>query len=219
MASSGLPSPATAATAAGQQGSFDASLAFQRSDSTSSATSPVASAPKIRRRNRVIASCLECRRRKLKCDKQAPCTNCSKFRRDCLYLAPALDSVSQKKLVEIKEKMGSLEKTLERDVARRASAEKAPSRQGSLRATAEDPESDEDDLPVPEDEKDLEPTPLAALDQVYDDDADDEIMDLGVQLGKMRVAERIGGFVRPKMVEEVRNTQLKAVWSVTEPYS
>src|SRR5271154_1200813 len=76
--------------------------------------------PKIRRRNRMIASCLECRRRKLKCDKLHPCTNCSKYARDCMFLAPALDSVSQMKLTEIKEKMGSLERVLEHDVARKA---------------------------------------------------------------------------------------------------
>ncbi|PNS21881.1 hypothetical protein CAC42_479 [Sphaceloma murrayae] len=151
-------------------------------------------APRIRRRNRVIASCLECRRRKLKCDKQAPCTNCAKFRRDCLYLAPALDSVSQQKLAEIKEKMGTLEQTLERDVARKDKIN-----------TKIEIESDEDDVPEFEDEKDLEPTPFASLDQVYEDDADDDLMDLGVQLGKMRVSERIGGFVRPKMAEELNN--------------
>ncbi|KAF2224479.1 fungal-specific transcription factor domain-containing protein, partial [Elsinoe ampelina] len=149
---------------------------------------------RIRRRNRVIASCLECRRRKLKCDKSAPCSNCAKFRRDCLYLAPALDSVSQQKLAEIKDRMGNLEQSLERDVARKNSTDKVKPKV--------EIDSDEDDLPEFEDEKDLEPTPLASLDQVYEDDADDDLMDLGVQLGKMRVSERIGGFVRPKMAEE-----------------
>lgn len=48
-------------------------------------------APRIRRRNRMITSCLECRRRKLKCNKSHPCTNCVKFTRDCVFLAPALD--------------------------------------------------------------------------------------------------------------------------------
>ncbi|KAG9982216.1 hypothetical protein KCU78_g21331, partial [Aureobasidium melanogenum] len=37
---------------------------------------------KIRRRNRTIASCLSCRQRKLKCDKQVPCGNCQRFQRD-----------------------------------------------------------------------------------------------------------------------------------------
>src|SRR6266536_1372189 len=79
-----------------------------------------AQAPRIRRRNRMITSCLECRRRKLKCNKSHPCTNCVKFTRDCVFLAPALDQASQLKLTEIKEKVGSLERLLERDVAKNA---------------------------------------------------------------------------------------------------
>ena len=158
---------------------------------------------RIRRRNRVIASCLECRRRKLKCDKQAPCTNCSKFKRDCLYLAPSLDTTSQQKLAEIKDKMGNLEQTLERDVARRTSSDLSTPYIVKLEEEDDDDNQHDDNDEDAEEEKGLVPTPFAALDQVYEDDADDEIMDLGVQLGKMRVSDRIGGFARPKMVEEV----------------
>lgn len=57
----------------------------------------------------MITSCLECRRRKLKCNKGDPCTNCTKFGRECVFLAPALDQASQLKLTEIKEKVGSCE--------------------------------------------------------------------------------------------------------------
>lgn len=75
------------------------------------AGSPSTSAvPRIRRRNRMITSCLECRRRKLKCNKAHPCSNCQKFQRDCVFIAPALDQASQLKLQEIKEKVGSLER-------------------------------------------------------------------------------------------------------------
>ena len=151
---------------------------------------------RIRRRNRTIASCLECRRRKMKCDKQSPCINCTRFKRDCIYLAPALDSNSQQKLAELKDRMGSLEQTFGRDVGRRKSSDLPV-----IYIKEEEAEYDYSDL---EDEKDLEPTPLAVLDQVYEDDADDELMDLGVQLGKMRIADRIGGFARPTMAEEVR---------------
>src|SRR5690348_13081839 len=69
--------------------------------------------PRIRRRNRLITSCLECRRRKLKCDKQQPCTNCTKFARPCLFIAQGSDPQAQAKLAEVKEKMGMLERTLE----------------------------------------------------------------------------------------------------------
>ncbi|KAL9032984.1 MAG: hypothetical protein Q9180_006192, partial [Flavoplaca navasiana] len=100
------------------------------------------------------------------------------------------------KLTEIKEKMGSLERVLEQDVARNNST-----RQQSWKA---DPEGDQVDFaPEPEDEKNLEPTPLATADAVYDDDADDDLADLGFAMGRMRLSDRIGGFFRPKMVEEM----------------
>lgn len=96
--------------------------------------------------------------------------------------------------------MGTLEHTLERDVARRRSGNAAS---GDTSVKIEEASDAEDDVPEAEDEKNLEPTPLARLDQAYEDDADDELMDLGVQLGKMRVSDRIGGLVRPKLSEEV----------------
>ena len=64
--------------------------------------------------------------------------------------------------------------------------------------------SDAEEAPEIEDEQLLEATPLAEYDQVYDDGPDDDLMDLGVQFGKMRVADRIGGFARPMFADEVR---------------
>ncbi|KAL8697321.1 MAG: hypothetical protein Q9224_002376 [Gallowayella concinna] len=159
------------------------------------AAAAAAAAPRVRRRNRMITSCLECRRRKLKCDKSHPCANCTRNTRDCVFLAPALDSASQLRLTEIKEKMGSLERVLEQDVARQRSAHT------SWKAV---PGGEPVDFaPEPEDEKDLEPTPLATADAVYDDDADDDLADLGFAMGRMRLSDRIGGFLRPKMAEEL----------------
>ncbi len=69
------------------------------------------------------------------------------------------------------------------------------------------PNDDEDDIPANEDEKDLEPTPLAVVDAAYDVDGggeDDDLLDLGILMGKMRITERIGGFFRPKISQEVR---------------
>ncbi|KAK5270680.1 hypothetical protein LTR99_005124 [Exophiala xenobiotica] len=168
--------------------------------------------PKVRRRNRMITSCLECRRRKLKCDKLHPCTNCNKFSRDCLFLAPALDSVSQQRLNEIKEKMGSLERVLEQDVARREAKSTSSIGDRSQRRTSTDlpggeESSSDNEAAVPEDEKGLEPTPLAVIDGAYEDDANDDVLDLGIKVGKMRLTERLGGFFRPRIGEEVA-TQL-----------
>ncbi|KAI1132101.1 hypothetical protein F5Y10DRAFT_17276 [Nemania abortiva] len=151
----------------------------------------------IRRRNRMINSCLECRKRKLKCSKTSPpCTNCAKTSRECLYIGPRLDEASQMRLAEIKEKQGTLERQLERDVAK-STAFKSTLQQGIL---ADEVEDDYDDG------RDLEATPLVALDLTYEDDADggaDDMIDLGVQIGKMRITERIGGLSRPRISEEI----------------
>ncbi|KAF2278453.1 uncharacterized protein EI97DRAFT_431673 [Westerdykella ornata] len=162
--------------------------------------------PRIRRRNRLITSCLECRRRKLRCDKQQPCTNCEKFSRDCLFITPALDAAGQAKLAEVKEKMGMLEKTLEEDVARRSTGQsKSPSTLGVLVSTPlpgqGDSASDQED---DEDVKGLEPTSLAVEDcAYYEEEGNDDVVDLGISMGRLRVTERIGGFVRPRFSEEL----------------
>lgn len=147
----------------------------------------------------MITSCFECRRRKLKCDKARTCTNCLKFSRNCVYLGANLDEASQLKLTAIKEKVGSLERQLERDVAK--STSRAAYQQ---RIIADDVEGDFDE------ERDLEITPMVALDLTYDTYGDelegaDDIIDLGIQVGKMRITERIGGLNRPRISEEVCN--------------
>ncbi len=159
---------------------------------------PESPVPKIRRRNRLINSCLECRRRKLKCDKHHPCLNCSKTGRHCIFIGPAVDAASQSKLTEIKEKVGSLERALERDIARRL---------GSNRYRRDDAGyavgDVGDDAAALDDDAELEPTDLAVNDAAYEDDADDDLFDLGIQIGRLKITERIGGLFRPKLAEEV----------------
>ena len=166
--------------------------AQQSSSSSGSAPRP------IRRRMRMITSCFECRRRKLRCDKSQPCANCTKFSRECVYFGPKLDEASQIKLTEIKEKVGSLERQLERDVAKSATP---LSQQGII---ADDVEG------ISDSDRDLEITPMVALDLTYDtygDDTDNatDFIDLGIKVGKMRITERIGGLSRPRLSEEVMN--------------
>ncbi|KAK2766281.1 hypothetical protein FQN54_007798 [Arachnomyces sp. PD_36] len=165
---------------------------------------------RIRRRNRMITSCLECRRRKLKCDRLHPCTNCAKFKRDCVFLAPALDSKSKKKLAELKEKMGSLERVLEFDVAGKGGGSDKGSenggganREGGYNRGEAGEENEYEDEPVPEDEAHLEPTRMAVQDAAYEGEADDDTVDLGVRLGKMRLTDRIGGLFRPRISDEI----------------
>lgn len=96
-----------------------------------------------------------------------------------------------------------LERTLEEDVARRTSKK---SSSAALMTSPPLPgqEEDESDQEEDEDIKGLEPDPLLTEDAAYyDDEGNDDIVDLGISMGKLRITERIGGFVRPRFTEEV----------------
>jgi hypothetical protein len=114
-----------------------------------------------------------------------------------------LDPVGQAKLAEVKEKMGMLERTLERDVARRDStkAASAPALESQPPLTDQEEnlsEQEDDDF------EGLEPSSLATEDcAYYEDEGNDDIVDLGISMGRLRITERIGGFVRPRFSEEV----------------
>ncbi len=104
--------------------------------------------------------------------------------------------------------MGSLERVLEQDVARQDGKPVSTSLYKSQRRTSADlpggeDSSSDDEAAVPDDEKGLEPTPLAVIDASYEDDANDDVLDLGIKIGKMRLTERLGGFFRPRLHEEM----------------
>jgi hypothetical protein len=146
----------------------------------------------------MITSCLECRRRKLKCNKKAPCENCEKFARDCVYLSSKLDEASQLRLTEIKEKVGSLERALERDVAKF----------GTPRiAKQQDFIVDDFDYDGMAEDGDQWPMELTSVDVAYEDNVAEgleDILDLGVRVGRMRITDRLGGLTRTPMSDKVR---------------
>lgn len=155
----------------------------------------------IRRRMRVISSCLECRRRKLKCNKDNPCENCDKFSRECVYLSSKLDEAGQLRLTEIKEKVGSLELALERKVAKPGPPGVSSRDQGFI--------VDEIEYDTAE-ELDPWPSDIVTGDVTYDDDAAEgveNLLDLGVQIGRMRMTDRLGGLSRPPISQEVSKTR------------
>jgi len=108
-------------------------------------------------------------------------------------------------LAEVKEKMGILEKSLEEDIVRRNRAQTGsssyPSVSDSFLRQEETYSEDEEG----EDTKDLRSSDFAREDAAYyeDEEGDDDIVDLGIALGKVRITERIGGLVRPKFSDEV----------------
>jgi hypothetical protein len=173
--------------------------------------------PRVRRRNRLITSCLECRRRKLKCDKGHPCAHCTKNARQCVFIASGLDSSAQAKLAEVKEQMGRLERSLEEDVARKAETNTRGTSDISRVSTlpGQEQSSDQED---DEDTKDLRPTYLVTEDAAYyepDEDVNDDMVDLGFRMGRVRITERIGGLVRPRLSDEVSLTHLPCTTALT----
>ena len=160
--------------------------------------------PRVRRRNRIINSCLECRRRKLKCDKSQPCANCVKFSRQCHFISPSFNAAAQARLAEVKEKMGILERSLEEEVAQRSRTQPsslAPQKLDSIEREEEAYSEEEEQ----EDIKELKSSAYTTFDSAYfeDEEGDDEFVDLGIALGKVRITERIGGMVRPMFTDEV----------------
>jgi hypothetical protein len=115
--------------------------------------------------------------------------------------------VARLKLTELKDRMGSLERSIEDEVATRQKPKESTLGADLYTETISNTTEPEPDEDIPEDEKKLVMSKLAVLDAVYDDDDDDEeddlMLDLGVQLGRMRVTDRLGGYVRPRLADEL----------------
>lgn len=98
-----------------------------------------------------------------------------------------------------------LERSLEEGVVRKTdSGNRGPydfSRLSALPGQIHQSDQEDD-----EDTKDLRPTGFVTEDATYyedEDDTNDDIVDLGFRMGKIRITERIGGLVRPKFSDEV----------------
>jgi hypothetical protein len=123
-----------------------------------------------------------------------------------VFIASSADADAQKRLAQVKEQMGVLERSLEEDVVRlsRSNARVAfDSRSQSILPGQEESHSGQED---DEDTKDLNSNRFVSEDAAYyDDDVDrnDDIVDLGIAMGRVRITERIGGLVRPRFSEEV----------------
>ncbi|KAH8689096.1 hypothetical protein BGW36DRAFT_309164 [Talaromyces proteolyticus] len=162
-----------------------------------------------RRRHRVINSCLECRRRKLKCDKGEVCVNCRTHGRQCIYISTAAgDSHLRQKLAQVKDARDSLDKVLLSTTAEGAAKEQQ-SRRDQLLQNSNTPiasvegELDGNGAGNSDDESFLEPTPLAIPDAAYAANESDEFDDLGFLLGRMRLGDRVGGLYRPRIGDEI----------------
>ncbi|KAF3053565.1 hypothetical protein E8E11_011800 [Didymella keratinophila] len=99
--------------------------------------------------------------------------------------------------------MGILEKSLEEDIVRRIQAQTGSSTSPSVSDSLRQQETYSDE--EAEDTKDLKSSAYVREDAAYyeDEEGDDDIVDLGIALGKIRITERIGGLVRPKFSDEL----------------
>ena len=146
-------------------------------------------------RNRPINSCMECRQRKHGCDRIRPvCSRCKQKGLDCIYTTDGTGKTTNRAAVaEHKEKMKSADRRLQKSIREALNP-------GSRLQT-----SIADELDGYEEDQDMEPTPMVSLDLTYGNGADtEEMIDLGFQVGRMRITERIGGMARPHLAEEVR---------------
>ncbi|KAL5121030.1 hypothetical protein ACEQ8H_000879 [Pleosporales sp. CAS-2024a] len=100
--------------------------------------------------------------------------------------------------------MGDLERSLEEDVLRRNKTKSGPStdRKRMIRLPGQDEsysDHEEDD-----DTRHLNPSNFISEDAVYyEGDADDDMADLGIAMGRVRITDRIGGLVRPRFADEM----------------
>lgn len=102
--------------------------------------------------------------------------------------------------------MGLLERTLEEDVARGGPSKSSIKAESLGSPSILGQEGVESDQEEEEYARDLELNSLATADAAYfEGDGDDDLADLGIAIGKLRITERIGGFVRPRFSEEVRH--------------
>ncbi|PWY71791.1 hypothetical protein BO94DRAFT_560245 [Aspergillus sclerotioniger CBS 115572] len=140
---------------------------------------------RARRRNRTIHACLECRRRKIKCDRQQPCAGCRAASQPCIYVSSANGDVQfRRRLAQMKEAKDALDEGLVG--------------QSDGKVNKEPSSEESDDLAG---DGYLQPTRLAIQDAAYAPDTDDQVDDIGIRLGRMRLGERI------RIADEVRRPE------------
>ena len=139
-------------------------------------------------RGRAIKSCLECRRRKMRCSRSQPCQNCSRFSRSCVYL-PYPDWPSTP--------------------SPEAQRPSAPRPSGIRKDLTHTPNS-----PIPQIRPDQRATltPTASengidrqlgINELRDANTDDHVLAPGLQIGKLRITQRIAGLSRPAVTRKV----------------
>lgn len=148
-------------------------------------------------RGRAIKSCLECRRRKMRCSRSQPCQNCSRFSRACVYLP----------YPDWPQNFGD-------SLSRQISSKSESPPLGSSNAKTRKCLAPQTPLMISGFES--EPDPPALHDGFHDMDNQDESLDGGLQIGRMVITDRVGELFRPQVASEVSHSySLRLVASST----
>ena len=140
-------------------------------------------------RGRAIKSCLECRRRKMRCSRSQPCQNCSRFSRACVYL-PFPDWPSNPSLQA--QSSSSQRVSGNREILTHAAAPTSnfPFRSDqpkSRKTTSSGVVTDH----------------YARHGEIHGVAADEETVDEGLQIGRLRITERAGGLNKAQLAKRV----------------
>ena len=140
------------------------------------------------RRGRAIRSCLECRRRKMRCNRSRPCQNCNRFCRDCVYLPfpewPSGASSSGKG-------EGALQSPAH------GGGRAPPPFNNNQTPSYVQPS------PFTSTNHGYDPEMLAKHDGVYENDADDDSLDMALQIGRLTITAKVGNLFRPHVASQV----------------
>ena len=140
-------------------------------------------------RGRGIKSCLECRRRKMRCSRSQPCQNCSRFSRNCIYVSFLdLDSTSF-----VTGRDTSPHRTEDRD--RLVRSVTPPETQPSI-PYIQDPLAQNGFDAVPASGNNLNGRETFSM--------DDRASTTNLQVGKLRITDHIGDFSRDQLASRVR---------------
>lgn len=143
-------------------------------------------------RKRPIKACMECRRRKNKCDRKSPCSICLRDNYQCLYVPHALAPEELAKIIRLKRRKRALESALEQQVARPVSTPEV--RKQSHQDQADGIKSEDNN-----ETSQLNRFAVAAA--AYEED--ENAMDIGICIGKCQLTGRVAGYLRPVMADGV----------------
>ena len=140
------------------------------------------------RRGRAIRSCLECRRRKMRCNRSRPCQNCNRFCRDCVYHPfPEWPSGAP-------------------NTSREESNVRSQGQGGGRAFPSFDTTQNFGYVqPSPFSNHDYNYTPdtLAKIHKYYEADGDDDALDVALQIGRLSITEKLGSYFRPHIASQV----------------